>query len=52
MAYLWALEDERLPDITDIPESVRANMTEWNVKLLEKRWEKKRREREELLGSS
>jgi hypothetical protein len=52
MAYLWAVEEERVPDITDIPESVRANMSEWNVKLLQRRWEKKQRERQELLGSS
>ncbi len=51
MAYLWAVEDERVPDIMDIPESVRANMSEWNVKLLQRRWEKKRQERQELLGS-
>jgi hypothetical protein len=37
MAYLWAVEEERVPDITDIPESVLANMTEWNVRLLQQR---------------
>jgi hypothetical protein len=37
MAYLWAVEEERVPDITDIPESVLANMTEWNVRLLQRR---------------
>ena len=52
MAWLWAVEEERLPDISDIPESVRPKIPEWNVRLLEKRWEKRRREREELLGSS
>jgi hypothetical protein len=52
MAWLWAVEEERIPDISDIPESVRPNIPEWNLRLLEKRWEKRRREREELLGSS
>jgi hypothetical protein len=52
MAYLWAVEEERIPDISDIPESVRPNIPEWNLKLLERRWEKRRREREELLGNS
>lgn len=52
MAYLWAVEEERVPDISDIPASVRANMTEWNVELLQRRWEKKRRERQELFGSA
>ena len=28
------------------------HLPEWNLNLLERRWEKKRREREELLGSS
>ncbi len=52
MAYLWAVEDEQVPDISDIPESVRANMSEWNVKLLQRRWERKRRERQELFGGA
>jgi len=52
MAYVWAVEEERVPDITDIPESVLANMTDWNVELLQRRWEKKRRERQELFGSA
>ncbi len=52
MAYVWAVEEERVPDISDIPASVLANMTDWNVELLQRRWEKKRREREELLGNS
>ncbi len=51
MTWLWAVEEERVPDISDIPESVRANLPEWNLKLLQQRYEKKRREREELLGS-
>ncbi len=49
MAYLWAVEEERVPDI---PVSVRANMTEWNVELLKRRWERKQRERLELFGSA
>jgi hypothetical protein len=52
MAWLWAVEEERVPDISDIPESVRPHIPEWNLKLLEQRYEKKRREHEELLGSS
>jgi hypothetical protein len=52
MAYVWAVEEERVPDISDIPASVLANMTDLNVQLLQRRWEKKRQEREELLGSS
>lgn len=52
MAYLWAVEEERVPDVMDIPESVRANMTEWNVQLLQRRWERKRRERQELFGNA
>ena len=51
MAWLWAVEEERVPDISDIPESVRANLPEWNLKLLQQRYEKKQREREELLVS-
>jgi len=46
------VEEERVPDITDIPESVLANMTEWNVELLKRRWERKQRERLELFGSA
>jgi len=46
------VEEERVPDITDIPESVLANMTEWNVQLLQRHWERKRRERQELFGSA
>ena len=42
MVYLWAVEEERVPNITDSPESVVANMTEWNVQLLQQRWERKR----------
>jgi len=49
---VWAVEEERVPGISDIPASVLANMTHWNVELLQRRWEKKRREREELLGNS
>jgi hypothetical protein len=52
MAYVWAVEEERVPDITDIPESVLANMTEWNVQFLQRRWERKRHERQELFGSA
>ncbi len=49
MAYVWAVEEERAPDI---PASVLANMTDWNVERLQRRWEKKRRERQELFGSA
>ncbi len=49
LAYVWAVEEERAPDI---PASVLANMTDWNVELLQRRWEKKRRERQELFGSA
>jgi len=51
MACVWAVEEERVPDISDIPATVLANMTDWNVDLLQRRWEKKQRERQELFGS-
>jgi hypothetical protein len=44
MILLWIMENEEVPP--EIPESIRANLSEWNIKMLEARRERKLRERQ------